>query len=388
MKRKLRFGMVGGGNGAFIGNVHRRGATMDEMAVLSAGCFSRNPEKNKETAWAWDITDADRVYANFREMAEKESQRNDGIDFAVVVTPTDTHYEMVKCFLTHGIHVVCDKPLCYSLDEGIELQKLAEEKGLLVGLTYTYASYAIIHQARKMIDTGAIGEIINVIAEYPQDWVMLSLLNSSGINGQWRMDPARAGGSACCSDIGTHLEALIGRMTGLKLERVLARFNHYKNSPLEHDVQILLDYENGIPGMLWASQVAAGYDCAVKIRVLGDKGSIEWNHTNPMEIRYAQLNKPVQILTANRVYCDNTCTNLCRLPAGHPEGYYEAFANVYKSFCKTLLAQMEGAKICEYHYPTLTDGLAGLRFVQACLKSNASGNCWVPLDSLEAVPID
>lgn len=355
---------------------------MDEMAVLCAGCFSRDPEKNSAAAWAWDITDSSRIYANFREMAEKEAAREDGIDFAIVVTPTDTHYEIVKCFLSHGIHVVCDKPLCYALDEADELKQLAEQNDLLVGLTYTYASYAIIRQAREMIDAGAIGQIINVIAEYPQDWVMLSLLNASGINGQWRMDPARAGGSACCSDIGTHVEALIHRMTGLKLTRVLARLNHYKGSVLDHDVQILLDYEGGIPGMMWASQVAAGYDCAVKIRVLGDQGSIEWNHTNPMEIRYAQLNKPVQTLTANRVYCYDACTELCRLPAGHPEGFYEAFANVYKSFCKTLLAKMEGGDAGDYRYPTLEDGIAGLRFVQACLQSDAQGNAWVELEKV------
>jgi len=378
--------MVGGGNGGFIGNVHRRGATMDEMAVLCAGCFSRSPDKNRETAWAWDIADKDRVYMDFKEMAEKESQREDGIDFVVIVTPTDTHCEIVKCFLSHGIHVICDKPLCYSVAEGEELRRIAEEKGLLVGLTYTYASYAIIRQAREMIDAGAIGKIINIIAEYPQDWVMLDLLDeaASGISGKWRMDPARAGGSACCSDIGTHLEALIARMTGLKLERVLARFNHYKGSPLEHDVQILLDYEDGIPGMLWASQIAAGYDCAVKIRVFGDQGSIEWNHTNPMEIRYAQINKPIQILTANRVYCYDACTDLCRLPAGHPEGFYEAFANVYKSFCKTLQCKLGIASDAgAYCYPTLEDGLAGVRFVQACMKSDREGSRWVSLSDVK-----
>ncbi len=379
MNRKLRFGMVGGGNGAFIGNVHRRGATMDEMAVLCAGCFTRNPEKNHASAFAWDVTDPSRVYANYKEMAEKESQRDDGIDFVIVVTPTDTHYEIVKCFLEHGIHVVCDKPLCYTLEQGEELKKIAQAHDVLLGLTYTYASYAIIRQAREMIDAGAIGKIINIIAEYPQDWVMLSSMDGTSINGQWRMNPARAGGSACCSDIGTHLEALIHTMTGLKLERVLARLNHYKDSTLDHDIQILLDYEHHIPGMMWASQVAAGYDCAVKIRVLGDQGSIEWNHTNPMEIRYAQLNKPTQIFTANRVYSYDACTELCRLPAGHPEGYYEAFANVYKSFCKTLLAKMEGTDAGDYRYPTIDDGLAGIRFVQACLESDRNGNTWAEL---------
>ena len=313
---KLSFGMVGGGNGAFIGNVHRRGACADELAVLKAGCFTRNPEKNRETAAAWNVSDLSRVYGSYQEMAEAESSREDGIDFVSIVTPTDTHYEIAKCFLNHGIHVVCDKPICINTAQGLELQKIAEEKGLAFGVTYTYASYAVIRQAREMIDRGEIGEIINIIAEYPQDWLIVSTVAKKSDQALWRLDPVRAGGSACCADIGTHLEALIFQMTGLKLESVLARFTPYKNSPLEHDIQVLMNYEGNVPGMMWASQIATGSDCGVRIRVYGDKGSLEWRHTRPMELLYAPLNEPVRILTANKEYCYDACTQQCRLPAG------------------------------------------------------------------------
>jgi len=377
---KLRFGMVGGGNGAFIGNVHRRGATMDNLARLVAGCFTRNMEKNRETAKAWDVDDLSRVYADFREMADAESKRPDGIDFVSIVTPTDTHYEIAKCFLEHGINVVCDKPICLTLAEGEQLKQLAQQKGLEFGVTYTYASYAAIRQAREMIDAGEIGEIINIIAEYPQDWLIVSTVAQKSDQSVWRLDPKRAGSTACCSDIGTHLEALISRMTGLHLEQVLARFTHYKGSPLDHDIQVLLQYEGNIPGMLWASQIATGTDCGVKIRVYGDKGSIEWRHTQPMELIYAPLNRPVRTITANREYNAPACLELCRLPAGLPEGFYEAFGNIYHSYCAHLIAKRDGTSAGTLRHPTIDDGLAGLRFVDACFRSNEQGNIWVPVD--------
>lgn len=376
---KLSFGMVGGGNGAFIGNVHRRGAIMDNLAVLTAGCFTRNMDKNLATAEEWGVPDSARVYGNFREMAEKEAARADGIDFVTIVTPTDTHYEIAKCFLEHGINVVCDKPICLELEQGLELQRLAREKGLEFGVTYTYASYAVIRQAREMIDAGQIGEIIKIVAEYPQDWLIVSTVAKNSDQALWRLDPKRAGGTACCSDIGTHLEALIARMTGLKLEKLLARFTHYKGSPLDHDIDVLMEYEGGVPGTLWASQIASGNDCAVKIRVYGDKGAIEWCHTNPLEIRYAPLNRPVQIIVANREYNDPACTEQCRLPAGHPEGFYEAFGNIYHSYCVHLLAKKTGGDPGLFRHPTIDDGIAGMRFVDACVKSVENGSTWVSL---------
>ena len=376
---KLRFGMVGGGNGAFIGNVHRRGATEDNLASLQAGCFTRNYEKNLEAARAWDVPDLTRVYHTYQEMAEAESTRSDGIDFVSIVTPTDTHYEIAKCFLEHNIHVVCDKPICMTVEEGLALRELAESRNLQFGVTYTYASYAVIRQAREMIKQGAIGNIINIVAEYPQDWLIVSTVAQKSEQSMWRLDPKRVGPTACCSDIGTHLEALISQMTGLKLESVLARFTRFRDSPLDHDIQVLLRYEGGIPGMMWASQIAAGFDCGVRIRVFGERGSLEWHHARPMELRYAPLNEPVRILTANKEYCDPACTEQCRLPAGHPEGYYEAFGNIYRAYCLHLLQKRGQVNAGSFRYPTIDDGIAGLRFVAACFQSEQSGNIWVNL---------
>ena len=376
---KLSFGMVGGGNGAFIGNVHRRGAIMDNLAELTAGCFTRNMEKNRQTAEEWGVRDLSRVYANYQEMADAESKREDGIDFVSIVTPTDTHYAIAKCFLEHGIHVVCDKPICLTLDEGLELQAIAQEKGLEFGVTYTYASYAVIRQAREMIDAGVIGNIVKIVAEYPQDWLIVSTVAEKSDQALWRLDPRRAGPSACCADIGTHLEALIARMTGLKLEHVMARFTHYKDSVLEHDIDVMLEYEGGIPGTMWASQIASGNDCGVCIRVYGDKGAIEWRHTHPMEITYTPLAQPTRTIVANREYNYAACTEQCRLPAGHPEGFYEAFGNIYHSFCTHLIAKKTGGDPGTFRHPTIEDGVAGLRFVDACVKSNAEGSRWVSL---------
>ena len=376
---KLSFGMVGGGNGAFIGNVHRRGAIMDNLAELTAGCFTRSMDKNRQTAEEWGVRDLSRVYANYQEMADAESKREDGIDFVSIVTPTDTHYAIAKCFLEHGINVVCDKPICLTLDEGLELQAIAQEKGLEFGVTYTYASYAVIRQAREMIDAGVIGNIVKIVAEYPQDWLIVSTVAEKSDQALWRLDPRRAGPSACCADIGTHLEALIARMTGLKLERVMARFTHYKDSVLEHDIDVMLEYEGGIPGTMWASQIASGNDCGVCIRVYGDKGAIEWRHTHPMEITYTPLAQPTRTIVANREYNYAACTEQCRLPAGHPEGFYEAFGNIYHSFCTHLIAKKTGGDPGTFRHPTIEDGVAGLRFVDACVKSNAEGSRWVSL---------
>lgn len=377
---KLKFGMVGGGNGAFIGNVHRRGATEDNLARLVAGCFTRNPEKNLATAQAWDVDDPSRVYANYKEMADAESARQDGIDFVVIVTPTDTHYEIAKYFMEKGINVVCDKPIATTAAEGEDLQRIAKEKDLEFGVTYTYGSYHAIQQIRAMIDNGEIGKILNIVAEYPQDWVLAAMMGDSSDQAMWRLDPKRSGGSACVSDIGTHLEALISRATGLKLEKVLARFIGYEPaSPMDHDIQILLEYEGNIPGIMWASQIASGSDCAVKVRIYGEKGSLEWCHLNPMELKYAPINQPVRTITANRTYNKKECLDFCRLPAGHPEGFYQAFANVYKAYCTHLLAKKEGCIDNSMRFFDIDDGLASLYFVDACIESNVKGNVWVSL---------
>ena len=276
---KLKFGMVGGGNGAFIGNVHRHGAVMDDLAVLTAGCFTRNMKKNLETARTWGVSDESRVYADYREMAERESSLEDGIDFVSITTPNDTHYEIAKCFMEHGIHIMCDKPLALTAAEGEEPAALAEKKGLLFGVTYTYTGYAMVRQARDLIDAGEIGNILTVVSEYPQEWLLVQMVSDRSDQATWRMDPARSGPSGCCADIGTHVECLVSKMTGLEIDSVLARFERLPKSqelPLENNVQVLVNYKGGVSGMIWTSQVAVGHETDLTIRIFGDKGAIEW----------------------------------------------------------------------------------------------------------------
>ncbi|HYE83527.1 MAG TPA: Gfo/Idh/MocA family oxidoreductase [Clostridia bacterium] len=375
---KLKFGMVGGGNGAFIGDVHRHGAQFDDLAILVAGCFTRNMDRNLETAEKWNVTDPTRVYANYREMAEKEAQREDGIDFVTIATPNDSHYEIAKTFMEHGIHIMCDKPLALNVQQGMELEAIAKEKDLLFGVTYTYTGYAMIRQAREMIDHGEIGKIISVMGEYPQEWLAVSLASSHSEQATWRMDPARSGESGCAADIGTHVECLISKMTGLELEAVLARFDSFPpHLPLETNVQAMLRYKGNIPGMMWTSQVAMGHETDVCVRIFGEKGAIEWNHYNPSILKVTRINQPVQYYSAARDFLYDSARDLCRLPSGHIEGFYEAFGNLYRGFCKNLIAKKTGESAGSYSYPTVHDGLCGIKFVEACIKSNARGNIWV-----------
>lgn len=378
---ELRFGMVGGGNGAFIGDVHRHGAQMDDLAVLTAGCFTRNPQKNLEAGRKWHIHDESRIYPDYRMMAEEEAKREDGIQFVVITTPNVSHYEIAKCFMEHGVHVMCDKPLAFNLEQAQELEKIAKEKDLLFGLTYTYTGYAVIRQAREMIKAGKIGEILHVVAEYPQDWVISSLVQEKSDQAKWRFDPQIIGASLCTGDIGTHLEQLIAQSTGLTIKRVLARFDTYpRDLPLETNTTVLLDFGDNITGTLWASQIAIGYECGIKIRIFGTEGSLEWSHEMPGILKYTKINSPTMTLSANREYMCPESRRLSRLPAGHPEGYYEAFGNIYHSFCEHLLARLEGREPESYTYPTVEDGVHGMKFVKACVKSNAEGNIWVNVD--------
>ncbi|MFV0529453.1 MAG: Gfo/Idh/MocA family protein [Lachnospiraceae bacterium] len=374
----LRFGMLGGGNGGFIGNVHRQGASMDDLAVLSAGCFTRDEEKNLETGRRWHITDESRIYKNYSEMARAESSRSDGIDFVCITTPNASHYEIAKCFMEHGIHIMCDKPLALNLEQSLELQAISKERGLLFGLTYTYTGYAAIRQAREMIRKGEIGEILHVVAEYPQDWVISSLVQEKSDQAAWRFNPATTGESLCTGDIGTHLEQLIAQATGLELKRVLARFDTYpRDLPLETNTTILLDYGNAVTGTMWASQIAIGFECELRLRVFGSKGSLEWRHASPGSLYFTRINEPTQKYSVNREYMTEECNRLCRLPAGHPEGYFEAFGNIYRSFCETLLARLSDSTPDSFTYPTIDDGVKGMQFVHACVKSHQSGNTWV-----------
>lgn len=385
MERTLRFGMVGGGNGGNIGNSHRRGAAMDNLAVLSAGCFTRNAEQNVEDGTFWGVA-PDRIYASYPEMAKRESAREDGIDFVSIVTPNKTHYSIAKCFLEHGINVLCEKPFTLNVAEAEELRLLAEQKGLELCVSYTYAHYPIMRECRHLIQSGAIGKIIDIVAEYPQDWMILGLSSEEKNFTNWIADPKVSGNSNVTAAMGVHLYYLIRSMTGLTLDRVLADFSYYpEGTPLETTARILMRFDGGTQGLCWTSNVAIGHDCTIELKVYGEKGSIEWSHGDPAHLRVAMLGESVQLLSANRDYLCEESRAASRIPAGHPEGFYEAFANIYRAFCQHLLDKKNGICISpeQYFYPRAQDGVDGVRFVQACVASQARGNGWVGLGEMQ-----
>lgn len=377
--QKIRFGIVGGGEGAFIGDVHRRGAQLDDLAILTAGCFSRDIDKNIHTARSWHVDDA-RVYTDYQQMAVQESARAVGIDFVIIATPNDTHFPIARCFLNQGIHVSCDKPVAMNLKEALELQELAKKKELHIGVSYTYINYPMIHQMRDMIDQGIIGNILTVMAEYPQDWVINSIYRGEAVDQVWRFDPKIAGDSAATADIGTHLECLVHHGTGLAVEQVLANLTHIPSyMPLETNVQILCKLTGNIPATLWASQIAFGHECSVSLRVFGDKGALEWCHDNPNRLKFTPADEPEQYLSCGRSFLADPVRRMSRIAYGHPEGFYEAFGTYYKAFCQEILFMGGNGSKPEYSHPTIEDGIRGLLFVDACLKSNDHGNCWVNL---------
>lgn len=376
---KLRFGMVGGGGGG-IGPCHYAGAVMDHKAELTAGCFSRDEGKNGLYGGLWGVKDPARLYKDYRAMAEGEAAREDGIDFVSIVTPNDTHFEIAKCFMERGIHVMCDKPLALNLEQGEELARIAKERDLLFGLTYTYAGYAMVRQARELIERGELGDLLYVRAQYPQEWLAVALVAQKSDQSLWRLDPARTGPALATADIGTHCEHLIHAATGLVPRRVLAKFDTYpRDLPLETNTTILLEYPGGVTGTIWASQIAIGHECDVSVEAYGTKGAIEWNHSAPGLLKFTRLNEPTQILTANRECNCIEANRLCRLPSGHPEGYFEAFGNLYRSFCEHLTAKKAGTLPASYTYPTIEDGIVGLKFIRACVESNQNDSVWTTL---------
>ena len=376
---KLRFGMIGGGEGSFIGDVHRRGAELDDLAVLTAGCFSRTDDKNRKTAQNWHI-DETRLYSDFEDMAKRESARKDGIDFVVIATPNNTHFPIAKCFLEQGIHVSCDKPVAMKTEEAEILRDLAAQKNLRFGVSYTYVNYPMVHQMRAMIEDGKIGHILTVMAEYPQDWVIRAAHNGEHPERTWRFDSNASGVSASTADIGTHLECLIHHGTGLVVKKVLANLTPIPAyMPLETNTQVLCQLSGGIPASIWASQVAFGHECSVSLRVFGDKGALEWCHDNPNRLKYTPADEPEQYLTPARSFIVDDVRHMSRIVAGHPEGFFEAFATYYHAFCLDILHSRGLSNRASYAYPAIEDGIRGLQFVDACIQSNQSQNSWVSL---------
>ena len=374
----IRYGMVGGGMKALIGEVHRKALKFDNRVELVAGCFSSHADRNAEVGVEYGLDPA-RVYANYEEMAKAEAAREDGIDFVSVVTPNNTHYAVCKAFLEAGIHVVCEKPLCFTVEQAEELAKLSREKGLLFGVTYTYTGYVMSKVMKEMIAEGKIGKVVSVNAEYAQDWLLGEL--ATGNNTQtniavWRTDPAISGAANCVGDIGTHIENYVHYVTGLKIKRLIATTNKYGKA-LDLNANIIVEYENGVNGAYWCSQVAAGHYNGLAVRVYGDKGALEWAQEDPEHLRYTPMDGATQVLARGTGCIKEKAAAQGRLPSGHPEGLVTAFANIYRNYVSALVALKNGGDANIYDYPRVEDGVSGVRFIRAVVESAAGGSKWV-----------
>lgn len=378
--RPLRYGMIGGGPGAFIGDVHRRAIELDGSAKLVAGVFSRTREKSLEVAPALEVEE-ERVYSSAAEMAKAEAGRKDGIDFVVIVTPNSAHYEVAKAFLEAGIHVVCDKPLTIEVAEAEELSSLAKEKNLLFGVTYTYTGYPLVKEAKEMIASGKLGKIRFVNAEYPQEW-LATPLEKGGTHRQasWRTDPKQSGKSNCVGDIGSHIENMVSYVTGLEIESVCARLDHFvEGRTLDDNASILVNFKGGATGLYWSSQIAFGNDNGLRFRVYGTKGGLEFFQEQPNQLVYSPADGPTQLISRGRDPMGARGSGLVRVPAGHPEGYFEAFGNIYKTFAVALAKTLSGKPLSEEDrdFPTVHEGVSGVKFIGKVVESATKGAAWV-----------
>ena len=374
--------MVGGGKDAFIGAIHRLAANMDGLIELSCGALSINPEIAVDSAKSLFLPE-DRTYLTFEEMISKEKKLGDDkrMDFVTIVTPNFAHFAPAMMALDNGFHVVIEKPITFTLEEAKQLKKKTEETGLILCLTHTYSGYPMVKQAKAMVKDGAIGKIRKVYVEYPQGW--LSKLSEREGNAQaaWRTDPKKSGKSGCMGDIGTHAAHLAEYITGAKITQLCADLNiMVQGRHLDDDGNVLLKFDNGAAGVLMASQVAAGEENALKIRVYGEKGGLEWAQHEPNTLIVKWLDQPTQILRAGANYSSlsSFATSNCRTPGGHPEGYLEAFANIYKNFALTLSARIDGkeAKAENLDFPGVEDGIRGMAFIDNVVASSASSEKW------------
>ena len=377
MAKRLTYAMVGGGPDGFIGDAHRRAIGLDGTAAIAAGVFSRNREKSLQMAESLGIS-PDRCYEDYQTMARAEGEREDGIDFVTVVTPNQSHYEICRAFLEAGIHVVCDKPVTTTYRQAKELEALAEDKGLLFMVTYTYMGYVTAKYARELVASGAIGEVRTVMAEYPQGWLAFED-DFGGKQGEWRCDPGQSGGVNCLGDLGTHVENAVAAMTGLKIKRLLAKMDVIvPGRVLDDNDSILVEYDNGATGIYWTSQVAVGHDNSLRIRIYGSKGTIQWFQETPDKITVIDADNTIREIHRGYGAIGERTGKYARIPAGHPEGWFEAMGNLYRSFAQCVSAKKDGTFTAEMvDYPTVSQGAEGLAFVEACLESNQNGNTWV-----------
>lgn len=384
MQRKIRMGMIGGGQGAFIGSIHRMALRMDGMIDLCCGAFSANPQRAKESGESLFLPE-ERVYTSYEEMIHIESTlpADKKIDFISIVTPNFEHFKPAMLALEHGFHLFIEKPITYNLDEAIQLREKLKEKNLLLCLAHTYSGYPMVKQARAMIAENQFGKIRKVCVIYPQGW--LSTLTEMEGNAQaaWRTDPSKSGLSGCMGDIGTHAAHLAEYISGEKIEVLSANLNIIvEGRKLDDDGNVLLKFQNGASGILMASQIAAGENNALSIQVYGEKGGIEWKQENPNQLFVKWKDKPTEILFAGTNFTNilsSFALQNCRTPAGHPEGYIEAFANLYKNFALTIDAHTEGKKPTKemLDFPGIEEGVRGMAFIEHVVASSNSGEKWM-----------
>ncbi len=383
MARKLRMGMVGGGKNAFIGAIHRLAANMDGQIELVCGALSINPINAQESGELLFLP-KDRIYLNFEEMIIKEAAlpSNQKMDFVTIVTPNFAHFAPAMMALDNGFHVVIEKPMTFTLEEALQLKAKVDATGLMLCLTHTYSGYPMVKQAKAMVADGVFGKVRKIWVEYPQGW--LSKLSELEGNAQaaWRTDPSKSGKSGCMGDIGTHAAHLAEYISGAKICKLCADLNTVvEGRALDDDGAVLLHFDNGATGVLMASQVATGEENALKIRVYGEKGGIEWAQMEPNTLIVKWLDAPTQILRAGSNYTDRLssyATSNCRTPGGHPEGYVEAFANIYKNFAATLMAKLDGTVPSKeaLDFPTVEDGIRGMAFIDNVVASANSNEKW------------
>jgi predicted dehydrogenase len=377
-QRRIRLGMVGGGHGAFIGAVHRIAARIDDEFELLAGALASDPIRAKASAAELGIA-SDRAYGSFEEMAEAEAARADGIEAVSIVTPNHMHGPVARAFLKAGIHVICDKPLTTTVAEAEELVELVRKTGKVFVVTHNYTGYPMVRQARAMVANGDLGEIRLVQAEYLQDWLTEPLEASGHKQAAWRTDPSRSGAGGCIGDIGTHAYNLACFVTGLQLDELLAQLSTFVGGRrLDDDVQILLKWKGGAKGMLWASQVAVGNENGLALRVYGTKGGLEWAQENPNHLWFTPYGQPKQLLTRGGAGALRDAARVTRVPSGHPEGYLEGFASIYAEAARAIRARQAGkTPDPAVVFPTIADGLAGVKFIEAAVSSSASNGTWV-----------
>jgi len=376
---KLRYGMVGGGKGAFIGDVHRKAIALDGKAELVAGCFSQSYKNTLETGESRGVA-KDRLYKNYEEMIRAEAKRKDRIDFLLIVTPNDSHHTVAKLALENGLHVVCDKPLTTNSRDAEDLGRLVEKTGLLFCVTYAYRGYPIVYHMRDMIASGELGEIRFIAAEYAQDWLATPLEKTGQKQAAWRTDPHRAGLSNCVGDIGSHIENMVSYLTGLEMERLSARLDTFgEGRTLDDNASIMVDYWSGAKGLFWSSQIAVGQDNGFRVRIYGTKASLEWTQEECNYCRVGYVDKPTARLSRGRDKMSPRAQSLSRIPSGHPEGYFEAFANLYSIYLNALHKKMAGEKLEkeDFDFPDVQDGVRGVKFIEKCVESSQKGAAWV-----------